>query len=252
VSEGSQPTQHAECSASFRVIAFEPPTVACSASPDNVLPGGFSTITAVGRSPQNRALNYSFGGTAGQITAKGSTATLAAADVSPGPITITCNVVDDVGNAAKATTMITVSAPPPPPVVAAPVARSLCSISFYRDKKRPERVDNEAKGCLDDIAIELNRDAGSVLVVVGKHDAQEKPEAAAERTLNEKQYLTDEKGIDPSRIEVRTGESTGRSVDNVLVPPGATWDTSGTTSFDPTRVQRHGEAYAPAEPPAKK
>ena len=252
VSEGSQPSQHAECSASFRVVAFEPPTVACSANPDNILPGGFSTITAVGRSPQNRALNYSFGGSAGQITAKGSSATLAAADVSPGPITVSCNVVDDVGHSAKATAMITVSAPPPPPVVAAPVARSLCSVSFDRDKKRPERVDNEAKGCLDDIAIEMNRDAGSVLVVVGKHNAEEKPEAAAERALNVKQYLTDEKGVDPSRIEVRTGDNTSRTVDNVLVPPGATWDTSGTTSFDPTGVQRHGEAYAPAAKPAKK
>ena len=107
------------------------------------------------------------------------------------------------------------------------------------------RVDNEAKGCLDDIALELNRESTAVLVVVGKHDPTEKPEAAAERTLNVKQYFTDEKGINPNRIEVRTGETTGRTVDNVLVPPGATWDTGSTTSFDPTRVQRHGEPYAP-------
>ena len=133
-------------------------------------------------------------------------------------------------------------APPPPP---APAARSLCSISFDRDRKRPVRVDNEAKGCLDDIALELNRESDAVLVVVGKHDPQEAPEAAAERTLNVKQYLTAEKGIDPNRIELRTGESSGRTVDNILVPPGATWDTGGTTSFDPTRVTRHGEPYAP-------
>jgi hypothetical protein len=137
---------------------------------------------------------------------------------------------------------VTVVAPPAPP---APQSRALCSVSFERDRKRPVRVDNEAKGCLDDIAVELNRDSDAILIVVGKHDAQEKPEAAAERTLNIKQYLTAEKGIDPSRIEVRTGESTGRSADNVLVPPGATWDPGGTTSFDPTRVTRHGEPYAP-------
>jgi hypothetical protein len=71
----------------------------------------------------------------------------------------------------------------------------------------------------------LNRESGATLVVVGKHDPQEAPEAAAERTLNVKLYLTAEKGIDPSRIELRTGESTGRTVDNILVPPGATWDT---------------------------
>jgi hypothetical protein len=217
-----------------------------------VLPGGFATVTSVGRSPQNRQLNYSYGTSAGQVTGTGTTGTLATADVHPGPIDITCNVVDDLGKSASATTVVTVVAPPPPPVPPAPVARSLCSVSFERDKKHPVRVDNEAKGCLDDIALELKRDSESVLVVVGKHDPQEKPEAAAERTLNVKQYLTDEKGIDPDRIRVRTGETTGRTVDNVRVPQGAAWDTGSSTSFDPAQVKRHGQPYAPAPPPAKK
>ena len=242
VSEGPKPSEHAECSASFRVHAYDPPTIACSANPSSIQPGGFSTITAEGRSPQNRPLNYSYGTSAGQITGTGSNATLAAADVSPGVITISCNVVDDLGQMARATATVTVVAPPPPP---APAARNLCSISFERDRKRPARVDNEAKGCLDDIALELNRETDATLVVVGKHDQQEKPDAAAERTLNVKQYLSEEKGIDPSRIQLRTGETTGRSADDILVPPGATWDPGGTTSFDPARVTRHGEPYAP-------
>jgi hypothetical protein len=242
VSEGSRASEHADCSASFRVAGYEPPTLACSANPSSILPGGFSTITAVGRSPQNRTLNYSYGTSAGEITGMGTTGTLTAADVSPGVISVTCNVVDDLGLAAKAETTVTVVAPAAPP---APTARALCSVSFERDRKRPVRVDNEAKGCLDDIALELNREADALLVIVGKHDPEEKPDAAAERTLNIKQYLTEEKGIDASRIEVRTGESTGRSADNVLVPPGATWDPGGTTSFDPARVKRSGEPYAP-------
>jgi hypothetical protein len=92
----------------------------------------------------------------------------------------------------------------------------------------------------------MNRQSDAVLVVVGKHDPKEKPDDAAERTLNVKQYLTDEKGINANRIQVRTGETTGRTVDNVLVPPGATWDTGGTSSFDPTSVKRRGQPYAPA------
>jgi hypothetical protein len=244
VAEGNAPNQHAECSASFRVAAFQPPTISCSANPSSILPGGFATITAAGTSPQNRSLNYSYGATAGQITGTGTTATLSAADVPAGSINVSCNVVDDMGQSASATTTVAVTAPPPPPAPPAPAAHSLCSISFERDRKRPVRVDNEAKGCLDDIALELNRESDAVLIVVGKHDPQEKPDAAAERTLNVKQYLTQEKGIDASRIEVRTGESTGRTVDNVLVPPGATWDAAGTTSFDPARVQRHGEPYS--------
>jgi hypothetical protein len=245
VSEGSGPNRNAECTASFRVMAYEPPTLSCSANPATILPGGFATITATGRSPQNRSLNYSYGTTAGQITGTGATGTLSTADVPVGPIHVTCNVVDDLGKSASATTAITVAAPPPPPLPPAPLARALCSVSFERDRRRPARVDNEAKGCLDEIALAMNRETDAVLVVVGKHDPSEKPDAAAERTLNVKQYLSEEKGIDPNRIEIRTGETTGRTVDNVLVPPGATWDTGGTTSFDPTRVQRHGQAYAP-------
>jgi hypothetical protein len=246
VSEGSAPNEHADCTASFRVMNYEPPTLSCSASPSTILPGGIATITAVGRSPQNRPLSYSFGASAGQITGNGAIGTLSAASVPPGVIRVTCNVVDDMGKSATANTQVSVSAPPQPQAPPAPMAQNLCSVSFERDRKRPVRVDNEAKACLDDIALAMNRDSDAVLVVVGKHDPDEKPEAAAERTLNVKQYLTDEKGIDPNRIEVRTGETGGRSVDNVLVPPGATWDTGSTTSFDPARVQRHGQPYAPS------
>jgi hypothetical protein len=244
VSEGTGPNQHAECSASFRVNGYKPPTISCAANPSTIMPGGSSTITAEATSPQNRAINFSYGATAGQITGVGPTGSLSAADVSAGVITISCNVVDDLGQSASASTTVTVVTPPPPPAPPPPAARSLCSVSFERDRKRPVRVDNEAKGCLDDIALELNRDADAILVVVGKHDPQEKPEAAAQRTLNVKQYMSLEKGIDPTRIELRTGESTGRSADDILVPPGATWDPGGTTSFDPARVPRSGEPYA--------
>jgi len=245
VSEGAAANRHATCSASFRVMAYQPPTVACSANPASIAPGGYATISADARSPQNRPLTYSFGASAGQVTANGTHATLATADVPPGNVTVTCNAVDDQGHAASATTTVSLIAPPPPPAPPAPQAQKLCSISFERDKKRPVRVDNEAKGCLDDIALALGRDTTSLLVIVGKHGADEKPDAAAERTLNIKQYLVTEKGVDASRVEVRTGETSDRTADTVLVPPGASWDTQGTQNFDPARVQRHGEAYSP-------
>jgi hypothetical protein len=57
--------------------------------------------------------------------------------------------------------------------------------------------------------------------------------------------MTDEKGIDPSRIQLRIGETSGRMVDDFVVPPGASWDPAGTDSFDATKVERHGQAYAP-------
>ena len=107
VSEGSGPTQHAECTASFRVVAFGPPTIACSANPGSIPPGGFSTITATGTSPQNRALNYSYAASAGQIAANGARATLSTAGVPPGTISVTCNVVDDVGNLKSSSASVT-------------------------------------------------------------------------------------------------------------------------------------------------
>ena len=241
VSEGFRSNEHAECAASFRIQAYDPPTLSCSANPSSILPGGISTITSEGRSPQNRPLSYSYVTSAGAIGGNGATGALTTAGVSPGTINVTCNVVDDLGKTATSSTTVTVVAPPPPP---APAAHSLCSLSFDRDRKRPVRVDNEAKGCLDDIALELNRESDAALVVVGKHDPQETPEAAAQRAINVKLYLTTEKGIDPSRIDLRTGESTGRSTDNILVPRGATWDPGGTTQFDPTKVAPTGEPYA--------
>jgi len=233
-----------ECKTAFRVIENRPPTIACSANPARIVPGGFTSITAVAKGTENRQLSYSFGTTAGQITGTGPNATLAAADVNPGVITVKCNVVDDRGQAASANVTVEVATPPPPPVAPPPAARKLCSVSFARDRKRPVRVDNEGKGCLDDIALQLTRDANAKLVVVGNHDAVEAPEAAAQRTLNVKQYMTAEKGVDGSRIQVRTGANTGRIVDNLLVPQGATWDPVGTTGFDPGQVERRGEPYS--------
>ena len=244
VKGGRGATRNSECTTAFRVLANTPPTVACSANPARIVPGGFTTITASAQSSINRPLTYSYGASAGQITGTGPTASLAATDVNPGTITVKCNVMDDRGQEASTTISVEVATPPPPPVAPAPVTRKLCSVKFERDRKRPVRVDNEGKACLDDIALQLTRDPNASLVIVGKHDASEKPEAAAERTLNVRQYMADEKRIDSSRIQIRTGENSGRIVDDVLVPQGATWDPTGTTVFDPGQIQRHGEPYS--------
>ena len=60
--EGLKPGQTADCSASFTVKEFEPPTLSCSASPSTLKPGETSTVTATGLSPQNRPLTYSYYG----------------------------------------------------------------------------------------------------------------------------------------------------------------------------------------------
>ena len=240
VTEGIRPGEQATCTAGFRVHAYEPPAISCSANPSTVLPGDPSTITSVANSPQNRTLSYSYSASAGQIASSTSTATLATTGVLPSTINVTCNVVDDLGKTATANTSVTITAPPAP---VAPPARPLCSVSFERDRKRPVRVDNEAKGCLDEVALSLNRDTTSKLVIIGRHSADETPDAAAQRDLNVQQYLVDEKGIDPSRIEMRTGGELNRSLDNILVPAGATFIPGETNTFDSNSIKRRGQPY---------
>jgi hypothetical protein len=52
--------------------------------------------------------------------------------------------------------------------------------------------------------------------------------------MNVRQYLVNEKGIDPSRIDLRVGTDSGRTVTNVFVPEGATYVDDGTTPVDTT------------------
>jgi hypothetical protein len=250
IEEGSKARQQASCAAPFTVKAFEPPTLTCSANPSTAVSGTDIAISTVGTSPQNRPLTYSYTATAGVIASSGPTARLITAGLSPSTITITCNTVDDLGKTAQATTQVIITAPPTPVV---PQTQSLCSLSFTRDQRRPVRVDNEAKGCLDDIALTLNQQVDSRLIIVGNSDPKEKSGAAAERTLNARQYLTQEKGIDPSRIELRIGDTSGKTVTNTLVPPGATFNDLGTQTFDDKSIVRHGQAYGThaARTPAK-
>jgi outer membrane protein OmpA-like peptidoglycan-associated protein len=249
-----KPGESADCTATYTVKQFEPPTISCSASPSTVAPGDSSTITATGVSPQNRPLTYSYSASAGSVSGTGPSATLNTAGAAPGTITVTCNVVDDKGQTASSTTTVTVNAPPPPP---APTTSALCTASFERDKRRPARVDNEAKACLDDIALKLQSASDAKLAVAGnatsdekappKKGQKKKADLASERAVNVKDYLVTEKGIDASRISVYTGTDDAKTVTTTLVPAGATLSTSGLTPVDESAVKA-----VPRTPPAKK
>jgi hypothetical protein len=253
--EGLKPGQTATCSASFTVKEYEPPTISCSANPSTIKPGDSSTITSAAVSPQNRPLTYSYTASAGSVTGSGTTAEFASAGAPTGDVGITCNVADDKGHTATANTTVTISAPPAPPP--APHSSALCSISFSTDAKRPTRVDNEAKACLDQVALDLKQQADAKAVIVGESDANEKAktekqeafkakhrhamveEFAAQRAVNTKEYLVTDQGIDASRITVVTGSTDGQTVENYLVPAGADFsvDVTGTTVVDESAVK---------------
>jgi len=254
--EGLKPWQTAtESTASFTVKEFEPPTISCSVSPTTIKPGDSATITATAASPQNRPLTYTYSASAGNVTGTGASATYSSTGAPTGAVSITCNVADDKGHNASANSNLTILAPPPPPQ---PHTQALCSIAFENDKLRPTRVDNEAKACLDQVALSLQNQSDSKAVVVGSSDAKEKAKQdkqqkleakrrhpkpvedyAAERAVNTKDYLVKEKGIDPSRISVATTSTDQQKVEDYLVPAGANFssDVQGTTPVDETAVK---------------
>lgn len=237
VSEGAKPTEAAECKATFTVKAYDPPTISCTATPATIKPGESVTIASSAVSPQNLPLTYSYSTSVGNISGTEATATLNTMNAAPGEITVTCNVTDKVGHSASATTAIHVEAPPPPP---APKTEKLCTASFARDKRRPVRVDNEAKACLDDVALALQRSADATLVLVGEAGDKERhgDRLATERAVNTEEYLTAEKGIDASRIQLRSSDEQARQVETYLVPAGASFDQDvpGTKPVDLTNL----------------
>ncbi len=237
----------ATCNAAFTVQAppQHPPTVACSANPATVQAGTPSTITATGQSPDNRPLTYNFTATGGRIAPSGAQAALDTAGASAGPITVTCSATDDRGLSASNTATVNVEVPPPPPT-----ASKLNEIQF-KNKRLPARVDNEAKAILDDVALRLQRETDAKAVVIGNYEAGEKngQQIAEERAVNTKAYLTQEKGIDPSRIEVRTGSGGNRTAEIYLVPAGASSNIQGTQAFDASKVRPTKNAYPHAPAP---
>jgi len=252
--EGLKPGQTADASASFTVKPFDPPTIACAASPTDLKPGDTSAITATGVSPQNRPLTYSYSAASGSVTGSGATATFNSAGAPTGTVAITCTVADDKGHTESANANVTITAPY---VAPPPHTQALASVSFDKDPKRPERVNNEAKAVLDEIALELQKQPDAKLVVVGEANAKERAKTAkeqafaekhkhakvhdfaAQRAVDVKDYLVTEKGIDASRISTATGTTDSQTAENYLVPSGATFsaDVQGTTPVDETMVK---------------
>ena len=188
VTEGLKPGQSADCSGQFTVKPFlDPPTMsACSANPSTVDSGGSSTITAraTAASPQNRPLTYSYSATSGSVS--GTDAPRRPCRPRPGvaagsnsSVTVTCNVVDDLGTERGSKMAMTVNcangpsaflAPPP-----APMAWSLCSVSFERDAKRPDSCGQRSQGlALDDVALSSAAALSDAkLSLVGNENAKE-------------------------------------------------------------------------------
>jgi len=262
-SEGLRRGHTATSSATFTVKVFDAPTVSCTASPSTIAPGESSTITATAVSPQNLPLTYTYAAAAGTVSGTGASAVYSSTGAPTGTTTITCSVSDDKGQTASGSTTVTIMAPY---VAPSPHTQALCSISFVKDKARPARVDNEAKACLDDVALNMQRQSDAKVVVVGNASAAEKAmpshagknavvdNVAARRAVNTKEYLVTEKGIDASRVIVATGTANASSAEDYLVPAGAAYtaDLTGIVPVDETVVKPQPRTPLAAPRPARK
>jgi outer membrane protein OmpA-like peptidoglycan-associated protein len=246
----------ANCTSNFTVKEppKHPPTITCAANPTTVRSGEAATITGTASSPDGRPLTYSWNASGGKVTGTGASVQLDTAGAPAGPITINGTVSDDRGLTASCSSSVNVEVPPPPP----PTASKLNEINFP-DTKKPGRVDNAAKAILDDVALKLQRDADAKAVVVGFATADElkkkaNKDLAGERAYNTKQYLTTEKGIDPARIEVRTGTGDGQKAEIWVVPAGASFTGEGTTVVDENmfvKKTKPARKAAPKKPAAQ-
>ncbi len=232
----------ASCSASYTVKEppKNPPTMSCSASPSSLQGGGSSAITCSCTSPDNVPITVaSWTATGGSVSGSGNTATLNTSGASPGPITVTATCTDSRGLSSQASTQVTVENPPPPPPQASKLTD--CDFANMAKIKKPWRVDNECKGKLDDVAKNLQQNADNKLVIVGNADPTEtRPNLAAERAVNSKAYLTSgeaQLGIDPNRIETRTGSAGTMTAEYWIEPAGATFSEAGTQPVDESQVQ---------------
>jgi len=201
------------------------PTVTCEAEKSSVKPGETVKCRAVGSDPDGDALTYTWTADKGKITPNGAEATWDSTGVD-GTATITVRVSDGKGGTAESRCRVDVRA------IAQP---STCIASGFPPNR--DRLNNVDKACLDDMASRLRSDPRSRLVIVGHADSKERyPEVIGrKRAEAAKAYLVKERGIDESRISVRSeaarkpantgtteaARKQNRRVEIVFLPEGA-------------------------------
>ena len=207
----------------------KPPTVACEVEKSTLIPGETVRCRARASDPDGDPLSYEWSASAGRVTGSGSEVTFDSAGVRGGStVTVTVRVSDGRGGRASANCTIRIEEPKRPEVI------TCTSGGFPRNLARLNNVD---KACLDDVATRLRQDPRGRLIIIGHADARERyPEVTGRKRAEAvKAYLVKERGIEESRITVRsagaskpldTGPSAAaraknRRVELIFVPEGA-------------------------------
>jgi len=194
------------------LAAPPPPVIACTAEPPAVRAGQTSTIACEASSADHRPLAFSFSAADGRLVQRGNTAVLDTRDVAAGAVEVLATVSDDRDLTATARTTVNVGAPR-----AALGPTKLNLVSF---KRNSARLDNSGKAVLDGVALRLERDTDSSLVVLGLVEAGENKDLAQQRAASAAEYLAKQKGIDEKRLQLQNGGEYGNQAELWMVPPG--------------------------------
>ena len=216
----------ASCSANVTVLpkpAPPPPTMTCTADRSTVLAGERAEITANVNDASGTAIRFTWQTNGGRVIGSGSIVQFDTSGLDPGIYTVTGRAENELHSACDCTAAVTVQAPPPPPQ-----ASKVSACDFAPGSAG---ADNVCKRNLDDVAVRLQSDPRSKVVLVGYADPHEARAAklANERAASGQKYLQDKKGVDASRVEIRTAAGQAgagkdnRRVDIVFVPDGASY-----------------------------
>jgi outer membrane protein OmpA-like peptidoglycan-associated protein len=140
----SKKNNEASCTANYTIKPLppkNPPTMALSASPSNVVTGGSVNLSASCTSPDNVPVSVAnWTSSAGTISGTGSSASLNTAGVPAGSLTVNATCTDSRGLTGQGSTQVTITAPPPPPVDIELESR-LALHSVYFPTARPTAAD---------------------------------------------------------------------------------------------------------------
>jgi outer membrane protein OmpA-like peptidoglycan-associated protein len=191
-----------------------PPTIVCSPSPANVRTGESATISCNATSPDNRPVRVQFSTSGGKLSSSGNRATLDTAQAGSGPIEVRAVATDDRDLSASTTATVNVE----PPALAPATTQKAIDLNYAANSAR---VDNASKAVLDDVALKLQQDPGATVVLAGETEGTEPASLGLRRAQNARDYLVTSKGIDSSRITVKSSTQKSRAVEIWIVPAGA-------------------------------